>query len=176
MKRTDLEHLIRAAGSIANTRELIIVGSQAILATYPEAPDELTVSKEADMYPADHPDKADLIDGSIGEGSPFFETFGYYAHGVGVETAILPKGWKSRLVRIQNANTNDISGLCLSPADIAASKLVAAREKDMEFVTALFRHKLLQPSELDRALEEFPVEILEATRPRYLRCLSAAQA
>jgi hypothetical protein len=31
MKRIDLEHLIRAAGSIANAGELIIIGSQAIL-------------------------------------------------------------------------------------------------------------------------------------------------
>ncbi len=36
--------------------------------------------------------KADLIDGSIGELSPFHETFGYYAHGLGPETAALPAG------------------------------------------------------------------------------------
>ncbi len=31
MKRTELEHVIRAAGSIANERELIVIGRQAIL-------------------------------------------------------------------------------------------------------------------------------------------------
>jgi hypothetical protein len=40
----------------------------------------------------------------IGELSPFHETFGYYAHGVAEETALLPQGWKDRLVAVQNAN------------------------------------------------------------------------
>ena len=51
MKRTELEHVIRAAGAIAGAEELKIIGSQAILALYPNAPDELTVSIEADVYP-----------------------------------------------------------------------------------------------------------------------------
>ena len=74
MKRADLEHIIRAAAAIANSRELIIVGSQAILGASPDPPAELTVSMEADTYPLDDPSKADLIDGSIGEKSP--NTFG----------------------------------------------------------------------------------------------------
>src|ERR1700722_15397262 len=114
MKRADLEHLIRAGGNIANARELIIIGSQSILGSFPSPPRELTVSMEADMYPLDAPDRADLIDGSIGENSPFHSTFGYYAHGVAPETATLPTNWKSRLVRLQNENTNNIAGLCLS--------------------------------------------------------------
>jgi hypothetical protein len=47
---------------------------------------------EADYFPVDHPERADLIDGSIGELSPFHGTFGYYAHGVGPETALRPSG------------------------------------------------------------------------------------
>jgi hypothetical protein len=34
-----------------------------------------------------NPDRADLIDGTIGELSPFHATYGYYAHGVGESTA-----------------------------------------------------------------------------------------
>src|SRR5690348_2798282 len=99
MKRADLEHLIRAAGSIADTQSVVIIGSQAILGAYSDPPVELVVSQEADMYPADAPERADLVDGSIGEKSPFHETFGYYAHGVSPETAVLPANWKSRVVR-----------------------------------------------------------------------------
>lgn len=33
-----------------------------------------------------------MIDGSIGELSPFHETFGYYAQGVDETTAVLPEG------------------------------------------------------------------------------------
>ena len=63
---------------------------------YPFAPGELLVSREADVYPQTHPERADLVDGSIGEGSPFEREYGYYAHGVGPETAVLPAGWEGR--------------------------------------------------------------------------------
>src|SRR5438876_11294830 len=135
MKRPDLEHIIRAAGSIADARQIVIIGSQAILASFPNAPAELTISQEADAYPLESPEKADLIDGSIGEKSPFHETFGYYAHGVGPETAVLPRNWRSRLVPVRNENTRGVTGLCLSPADLAVSKLAAGRENDLQFVS-----------------------------------------
>ena len=94
-----LEHLLRAAGSISGCSELVVIGSQAILATAPDAPAALLVSMEADIYPLHEPAKADLIDGCIGELSPFHEAFGYYAHGVGPETAVLPPSWRKRWVR-----------------------------------------------------------------------------
>ena len=55
--------------------------------------------------------KADLIDGSIGEASLFQETFGFYAHGVSVTTALLPTrlGATTRSVR----DTCDWRGRCL---------------------------------------------------------------
>jgi hypothetical protein len=174
VRRSDLEHIIRAAGSIADARELVIIGSQAILASFPNAPAELTVSQEADTYPLEAPEKADLIDGSIGEKSPFHETFGYYAHGVGPETAVLPANWKSRLVRVQNQNTNGIAGLCLSPVDLAVSKLAAGREKDMAFVSALIRHKLVTPGEVEAVFQELGAAELERIQPRFLRCVHAS--
>lgn len=41
MTRQELEHIIRAAADVANQNELIIIGSQAILGQYPDAPEEL---------------------------------------------------------------------------------------------------------------------------------------
>ena len=38
-------------------------------------------------------EKADLIDGSIGEASMYHETFGFYAQGVSIETAVTASGW-----------------------------------------------------------------------------------
>ena len=43
MRRADLEHIIRAAGSIADAQQLVIIGSQAILGRFPDDPAELTV-------------------------------------------------------------------------------------------------------------------------------------
>jgi hypothetical protein len=158
MKRQDLEHLIRAAGAIAQAEEIVIIGSQAILAMYPTAPDELLVSQKADLYPAHDPAKADLIDGSIGELSPFHEQFGYYAHGVGPETAVLPKNWRSRSVKIQNTNTAGVAGICPHPADLAASKLVAGRERDLKYVRVLLQHRLVTLEEVQSSISELPNE------------------
>jgi hypothetical protein len=82
MTRDQLEHVIRAACSIADVDDLIIVGSQAILGQFPDAPAELLASMEADAWPRHRRDRAALIEGSIGELSMFHETFGYYADGM----------------------------------------------------------------------------------------------
>ena len=142
MRRSDLEHLIRAAGKVAGTGELVIIGSQAILGQFPEAPAALLRSMEADLYPLSRPELADKVDGAIGEGSQFHQTHGYYAQGVGPDTATLPKGWQRRLVRIESPNTGGIAGLCLEAHDLAISKYVAGREKDLEFTRELARHKM----------------------------------
>lgn len=153
MKRSDLEHVIRAANAIANTREVIIIGSQAILAQYPNAPAALCVSAEADLYPAQHVERAELIEGAIGEGSHFHHTYGYYANGVGPETAVLPRGWEERLVSICNENTSGTVGLCLEVHDIAISKYAAGREKDLDYLDVLWRAELLDAQTLRQRLD-----------------------
>jgi hypothetical protein len=96
MTRAQLEHIIRAAGTIADVEDLIVIGSQAVLGEFPDAPAELLVSHEADVFPSLYPERSDLIDATIGEGSPFEKSFGYYAHGVAETTAVLPRGWRDR--------------------------------------------------------------------------------
>ncbi|HXT21630.1 MAG TPA: hypothetical protein VN923_12840 [Thermoanaerobaculia bacterium] len=49
MTRDQLEHVIRAAAVIASDDEIVVIGSQAILGQYPDAPAELLVSVEADV-------------------------------------------------------------------------------------------------------------------------------
>ncbi len=154
MKRSELEHLIRASGAIADDGELIIIGSQSILGQFPNAPNTLCISMEMDVYPRNKPDRADLVDGSIGEGSFFHEQFGYYAQGVGPETAVLPDGWEKRLVSISNENTNGITGLCLEVHDLAISKYVAGRPKDMEFTRELAKQGITDKELLYKRLNK----------------------
>jgi hypothetical protein len=139
MKRHELEHVIRAAAATADVRDVVIIGSQAILGTVPDAPAEFTQSMEADVFPRDAPERALLIDGAIGELSLFHQTFGYYAHGVDETTAVLPENWRERLVKLENDNTMGARGWCLEVHDLAISKLAAARPKDLAFVEALIR-------------------------------------
>ena len=152
MTREQLEHLVRAAAQIADDDDLVIVGSQAVLGQFPDAPRSLLVSNEADLYPKNKPERADLIDGTIGELSPFHETFGYYAHGVGPTTATLPDGWEDRLVPLYSENTRGATGWCLEIHDLIVSKLVAGREKDLDFAREAANHLLVTESVLRQRL------------------------
>lgn len=139
MTRSNLEHIIRAAGTIADDTDIVVIGSQSVLGQYPDADPALLVSLVADVYPKNQPERSELIDGSIGEGSPFEREFGYYAHGVDAATAVLPNGWEERLVLVAGENTRHVRGWCLEAHDLAIAKLVAGRPKDLDFVRLLAR-------------------------------------
>ncbi|MEO3691862.1 DUF6036 family nucleotidyltransferase [Roseateles paludis] len=143
MNREDLEHIIRAAADITNEYEFVIVGSQSILGPIPNPPDVFKMSAEADIYPLNATHKADAIDAAIGEGSPFHDTFGYYAQGVGPDTALLPTGWQTRLQRVQTPGTNGRVGYCLDVLDLFMSKAAAARDKDRVFCMAMLQHRFV---------------------------------
>lgn len=157
VNRHQLEHVIRAAADIVDDDEIVIVGSQAILGQFPTAPPPLLVSNEADVYPKNKPERTDLIDGSIGEGSPFHETYGYYAQGVGENTAVLPAGWKDRLVPVCNENTRGATGWCLEIHDLLLAKSVAGRNKDMRFLRDAARFGLASLELLLDRLGSLPV-------------------
>lgn len=154
MRRDQLEHAIRAATTIVKQNKVIIIGSQAILASFHE--DDLpavdTFSDEIDACPLDDDDKETLateLDAAIGEFSHFHQTYEFYVQGVGRRTAILPAGWVQRLVPVSNANTNQSTGLCPEPHDLCAAKLMANREKDLMFVAALLDAHLVDPKIID---------------------------
>ncbi len=158
MNREQLEHLLRAAGDLANDDEIVVIGSQAILGRHPDAPRSMRVSMEADLYPRNFPERADIIDGAIGELSMFHDSFGYYAQGVGPETAVVPAGWEERLVPVRNENTRGVTGWCLEPHDLVLSKLVAGRDKDVDFASEAVRHRLVRMRELRARLVNLPVD------------------
>lgn len=155
MTREQFEHAIRAAGAVLDTDSLLVIGSQAVHGSFAEPlPEEATRSVEVDIAVPDDPDgkKADLIDGSIGEASMFHETFGYYAQGVVEKTAVVPEGWRDRLVRFETPATNGVVAWCLEPHDLWISKAVAGRSKDVEFCEALIRAGLVDPDLLRERL------------------------
>ena len=164
MRRSELEHIIRASGDIADDDEIVIIGSQAVLGQFPDAPMQLLMSMEADVYPRHKPELADRIDGAIGEGSSFHELYGYYAQGVGPETAVLPDGWENRLVAVRNENTAGVTGCCLEIHALAISKLVATRPKDLEFVRELIRHGMIQQKTMSERLHKTELGDLERVR------------
>jgi hypothetical protein len=105
MRREHLEHVLRAAAQIAEDPDVLVIGSQSILGSIAEErlPAEATASMEVDVaFFDDQGDaKSDRVDGAIGALSPFHEMYGYYAQGVSVTTAVLPRGWRDRVVVVE---------------------------------------------------------------------------
>lgn len=179
MTREELEHLIRASAAVTDQYEFVIVGSQSILGALPNAAAEFTMSAEADIYPLQAPELADRIDGALGEGSQFHETYGYYAQGVGPDTALLPESWLQRVHRVQSAATEGRVGYCLDLTDLFLSKAAAGRDKDRLFCIALLRHGHVEPAQAIARLPEMPLDDagqrrLRATITRWAKAASAS--
>jgi len=93
MRYDQLEHAIRAACAVSGDTEVLIFGSQAILGTYPQAPEPLRASIEVDLQPKNKEEQTVYVDGALGEGSRFHETHGFYVHGISIDAATLPADW-----------------------------------------------------------------------------------
>ncbi len=175
MNRSQLAHLLRAAARVTGHTEVLVIGSQAILGSFDEddLPVEATLSMEADLGFLDDSSEelSDQIDGSIGEMSQFYETFGYYGQGISATTAVLPAGWRDRLVRFENEATQPARGWCLEPHDLVIAKLVRGDPKDYDFADALVRvdavgHAVL----LDRVAA---TDVTDVVRARIRRWIAA---
>ena len=156
MTRSQFEHVVRASGAILGIDDILVIGSQALHGSIErDLPREAERSIEVDVaVPGDvSGKKADLIDGSIGEMSLFHDTFGYYAHGVGETTAVLPHGWRDRLVRFETPATNGVAAWCLEPHDLWISKAIANRDRDRDFCRALLEAGIVRAGELEARLK-----------------------
>ncbi len=113
MRRSELEHLIRAACELIGDDEIIVIGSQAIHASMPEdqLPAPTTMSNEADLWPIAAEDDSDprvvgQIEGVLGQDSPFHRTHRVYGDDADVSTATLPDGWEARRDRFRCAGAS----------------------------------------------------------------------
>lgn len=155
--------MVAAAANVTKQDEFVVIGSQAILGSSDELPEALLYSLEADIYPLEAPEGADDIDGALGDGSPFHEAHGYYAHGVGPETAKAPKGWQERLVkrevppRVGDKRETTIIAWCLEPHDIVLSKCVAGRQRDWDFASAALEAGIVELDTLLALVVDLPV-------------------
>lgn len=169
MKRDEFEHVIRAAADVAED-DIVVIGSQAVLAQYPNAPATLLQSLEVDLFPKNNPERAEEIDGALGDGSRFHETYGYYAHGVGPETPIAPAGWEERLVRLELPailrSGRTVTAWCLEVHDVLLAKLAAGRPHDFEFAEEAIRARLVEIERLRLGVDLMRESHRELTRDR----------
>jgi hypothetical protein len=158
-------HAVRAAAEVASVNELLVFGSQAVLVTHPDAPAELRQSVELDAVPLQHPERWELIDGSLGEESTFHRTHHFYVHGVSRETAKFPSGWETRCVRL-TVGVPAVTVVCPEIHDLAASKLAAGRDKDFDYVSVLIERDLVDTQKLLRRVARLDVPSEQRLRIR----------
>ncbi len=158
----EFEHVLAAAAAVTGQDELVVVGSQAILGSCRHPPASMLQSLEADIYPLHDPDAADLIDGALGDGSPFHLAYGYYAHGVGPETAKAPRGWQERLIMHEIpprvASERTAVAWCLEAHDLVLSKCAAGRDRDWDYTTEALNAGIVQADVLFARLPDLPVD------------------
>lgn len=157
MKKSQLEHVLRAASRICGEDEFIVIGSQSLHGKHPDVADNILVSREVDLLTKRNIEKSDFLN-VIGIDSPFHEEFGYYADPVDAKTAILPKNWKSRLVHLKlDDNQSKVKAYCLEPHDLIVAKLAAGRDKDQVFIRELLKMGLVIEQTVRLRLKETSV-------------------
>ncbi|MBA2531006.1 MAG: hypothetical protein H0V23_02735 [Nocardioidaceae bacterium] len=178
MDRLQLAHILRAACEVTGDPDVIVLGSQSILGTYDEddLPPAATMSMEADLAWLQDTavrERAEKVNGEIGELSGFHESNGYYPEGVSVETATLPEGWQDRLHGWAVASSYPANARFLDKHDLAVSKLAAFREKDREFVAALIEAGLVEPAIIRERVGLLPDRVAAVVPGRILSWLDS---
>jgi len=173
VKRQQLEEAILRACEIVGQSRVIVVGSQAILATWGEdlLPPEATMSAEADIAP-EH-DVSDHLSNKLwmlaGQDSEWANERDFYIDAVSANTAVLPDRWRERAVEIEVTGHPGIVGICPEAHDLCASKMARNEDKDREFVGALVDAGLVDPRLLRNRLDEITDIRLEPARKRVAR-------
>lgn len=170
MRADDFDHVLAAAAEVTGEEDFVVIGSQAILGSVDTPPAALLVSMEVDIYPMRLPEAAIQIDGSLGDGSLFHNSFGYYAHGVGPTTAKAPMGWQARLVRreipMRVAGKRAAVAWCLEIHDLVLSKCAAGRDRDWIYADEALKAGLVDATILLARVADLPIDDKERDRVR----------
>lgn len=149
MRLPALSHLIEAIGALARSERIYVLGSSALLCSFPELGDkdgplELTFDADLLLQPCDE-DLAALLHEAVGEGSLFARRNGYHADILRPEIVeTLPAGWESRLIPMGDHSHT----VALAPEDLIVVKLRVGRAKDLELCRAVIQRGLISTAAL----------------------------
>jgi hypothetical protein len=185
----DLERTVRAIATEFKTDKVFIIGSQAILLSWPDAPTLMRASPEIDVFPENaklweieekqkHPDEfpeaSEHIDALFGMGSQFHRTHGFYIDGVDEYTARLPAGWQMRAV-VQRIDVGGRNVTAVAPCaeDLIISKLARLDDKDKSFIEAYHSVRPLDVNTIEEGIRLSNFEPAIADRAiNYIRNLT----
>ena len=158
-----LQHIIRAAQALAEDRDILVLGSASLLASFPQlgnADSPLAATYDADLCPDPFDElTGTMLDEALGENRAYYLRHGYHAdilRDTILET--LPAGWRERLVSVPGCT----AAHALEPHDLAVVKLLVGRPKDISLLVHLHSAGLIE-AEVVRARLDFldiPVELV----------------
>lgn len=153
VRKSDLFDLIADVNTVAPDEPLIIAGSQATHAVTEYPPELARKSVECDfLFAVGKAEVREKINKELGVLTDYQDEHGYYADAVGLATIVLPSGWENRVRPLHGPNGN-VLAKCIDIYDVAVSKLVAGRAKDLEFLESAFISELiLAPEFLERTI------------------------
>src|SRR5881397_1623527 len=136
MRKSQFEATLKAAAEVSGEQQFIVVGSQSVHAHTDNAPVEVLISKECDIWAKGEEEKLAVVEEALGQRSAYFTKQGVYVDAVEPGLILLPTGWESRL---KPFHSGDVTAWCLDVNDLVVSKLNAGRLKDYEFINAVLR-------------------------------------
>jgi hypothetical protein len=152
VKKWQLFDLLRRVSEMTNISEPVIVGSHSLFAITDLVPSIVDRSVEADFLLGPYSiEMMRKVNDELGVTSDFYHAHGYYADGLGLATVVLVQGWQDRLQPLKD-ESGQVVAQCLEVHDVAVSKMMAGRDKDMIFLSALLDGNLISlPTLAERA-------------------------
>ena len=154
MRLSALKHLIEATQALCHPERVRVLGSSALLASFPELGEPgqpLEISFDADLLiePCD-PQLAAMLHEAVGEGSLFAQRTGYHADFLRPEILeTLPANWELAVVGLEGL----VNASALAPVDVAAVKLRIGRPKDLQLCRHLIGGGLVAPAAIRLRLD-----------------------
>ncbi|MFM0399680.1 hypothetical protein PQR37_34415 [Paraburkholderia nemoris] len=133
MRLDDIHLILAEARKVSHHHEFVIAGSLSVLGLPIDVPDLMSHSIDVDYYPLRDPERASEIARTLGEGSKFHQNHGFYLDPIHPDLPILPRTWRSRIVR---HDFGDVTAIFLDVNDTAISKYVRGAENDFRWIEA----------------------------------------
>jgi hypothetical protein len=172
MRKDQLLDLIRRVNDLTGIITPVIVGSHSLFAVTDKVPAIVSQSIEADfLLGMESITAMRQVNAELGVTSDFYDVHGYHADALGLATVVLVSGWEERLQPLQD-ESGQVIARCLELHDVAVSKLMAGRDKDFSFITALLERRLISLATLtERAVRIQETASADALLPRLRKLL-----
>ncbi len=135
MKLSDALRLAEEIHHLTGHKEIVVIGSNAVLGVAPHTsiPPEMSMSADLDAYLRHDPPRTGSVTAQLGEDSEFHRQTGIFLDVVSPGLVTAPDGWEARMIEVAH---KELRLWFLDPCDAAISKLARGEPRDMRWVTA----------------------------------------